>query len=188
MKFILYLFAILSILHANHYIELSGTFETIDPETPTSGSFIIVDDDGQKSLHLENDFLVAEGPDLYLILSPKVLEELNNKNAMEGAVIIAKLEKFEGASSYLISSTIELEKYRSLIIHCVEYSHLYGGAPLESQEIAVVPFSIRRGGGVTVGLISGIFDVRGRRLPSTLNAQGVVIQTQKYRSVRKMTR
>lgn len=173
MKTLVCLMCLVVSIWANHFIEVSGEFVTLDRETPTEGSFSIINSDGERELQLESNFSVAEGPDLYILLSPLSLSDATNENAMNGAFVVGKLESFTGASTYAIPDSIELGKFKSILIHCVEYSHLFGGAPTESQEISVL--LLRQNSQKGSMHFTGIVDLRGRVMETNISAQGVRI-------------
>lgn len=160
-------------LFAQHFIEVSGEFETIDQATPVVGTFSIIDSVDGKYLKLNNNFIVAEGPDLHIILSPHTLDEATNSNATDGGLIVAALLKRVGEQIYKLPIDVDLELYRSVLIHCIEYSHLFGGAPLLYQDNSVVvpgrsTKSVTFTKGVTV-------DLRGRVLMNRTIGEGVYI-------------
>jgi hypothetical protein len=96
----------------------------------TVGSYAIqwVGDDLQ--LFLSEDFQTDKGPDLHLVLSRTPLESADNDNVMEGAEVITPLIALSGAQTYDLPIDLDLSPYSTLLIHCIEFSHLYGAAPL----------------------------------------------------------
>jgi hypothetical protein len=98
----------------------------------TSGSYRILRAGDDLRLVLSEDFRTDEGPDLHVILSPTVVEEAVNENALaEGAEVVGLLESFAGEQVYDLSVALDVLQYRSVLIHCVEFSHLYGAAPVQ---------------------------------------------------------
>lgn len=174
MKFLIFIFIMcVQSAFSGHFIEISGSFETIDQATPTSGSYSIMDSAGTKILLLHNDFSVAEGPDLHIVLSPKELSTLTNGNAMDGATIVAPLKSKTGEQRYDLSDTIDLEGFYSLIIHCIEYSHLFGGAELKSQEISIRTMRVVH---EKLNRFNGSADLRGRVMSNNTGTQAMNIQ------------
>ena len=116
----------------------SGTWETID--YAVEGVWRIeAAQDGRLTVRLGDDFVTKDGPDLHLLLSPKPLPELTNANALEGALVAGRLQtsddatffrKMRGAQAFTLPEGTRLEDYRTLVIHCVEFSHLWAGSPL----------------------------------------------------------
>lgn len=161
-------------LFAEHFIEISGEFESIDNATPVAGTFAILDSLGSKYLKLNHNFIVSDGPDLHILLSPHNLDDATNNNATEGALVLAPLQKRIGEQIYKLPSNIDLEMYRSLLIHCIEFSHLFGGAPLLFQDNSV---KISSGRVTTVDLISRGFtiDLRGRIVVHSHLGEGIYI-------------
>ena len=118
-----------------------GTWTTIDYDV--EGIWLIEADGDRLTVRLGDDFVTKNGPDLHVLLSPKPLEELTNDNAMQGALVAGLLKtsddstffrKMRGAQSFTLPTGTRLSDYRTLVIHCVEFSHLWAGAALPSRQ------------------------------------------------------
>ena len=81
-------------------------------------------------LRLGADFKTKKMPDLILILSPMDMKQVNGKNAANGGTEFATLSSTKGQSEYLIKDVNSLDGFKSLVIHCEEYSKCWGGAAL----------------------------------------------------------
>lgn len=81
-------------------------------------------------IQLSDDFKTKRAPDLKLFLSPLSAAEANNKNATEGALLIAPLENHKGAQRYALPAGANLSSFRSVLIHCESYSKLWSAADL----------------------------------------------------------
>ncbi|MEM9552745.1 MAG: DM13 domain-containing protein [Acidobacteriota bacterium] len=92
------------------------------------GSWSIVNEGSQAVLVLDEGFSTKSAPDLKIFLSPKPLAQLENRNATDGAVLVARLKSNRGAQRYPLPG--DFASYVSLIIHCEKYSKLWGGADL----------------------------------------------------------
>ena len=103
--------------------DLSGTWTKKSQKI--SGTWTI--EDGKISF---SDFSTRNAPDLIILLSPLTVDELNNKNADQGAVFIAKLNSNKGDQVYTLPSDLDLSAFESIIIHCQQYTKLWGAAPL----------------------------------------------------------
>ena len=77
-----------------------------------------------------NQFSTTKAPDLKIFLSPLPVSQLNDKNATQGAKLVAKLKSPKGTQSYALPKGIDLTKYKSIIIHCEKFSKLWGAASL----------------------------------------------------------
>ena len=94
-----------------------------------AGSWKIVKDGTTTKLVLTG-MKTKSGPDLKLFLSPTVVGSLNGKTATKGAHKIAALKSSKGGSEYVIPSSVDLSKYKSLALHCEKFSKLWGAAAL----------------------------------------------------------
>lgn len=97
------------------------------------GSYRIKDHNGGLRLMLDDAFKSDSGPDLHVVLSPVAPGEATGANAMaEGkAFVVGKLGSLAGAQTYDLPTDMDLSAYRSVLIQCIKYSHLYAAAPLE---------------------------------------------------------
>jgi hypothetical protein len=108
-----------------------GSFAASDPEQSIAGYFEIRKQaDRSHVIYLPESFSTSEGPDLHVVLSPRPFAENNDDNATQGSAIIAKLTSLNGAQAYSIPEFKDPAAFKSVLIHCVKYSHLYGGADL----------------------------------------------------------
>lgn len=103
-----------------------------DKETySTSGQWKIVRNGDNHYVVLDGDFKTRKAPDLKLFLSTKPASELTNKNATANAVRIAKLDSIDGAQRYRLPSSVDLDDYKTLMIHCEKYSKLWSTGSLD---------------------------------------------------------
>jgi Electron transfer DM13 len=113
----------------------SGTF--VSGEHPTSGSTRIVEKDGKQILELDETFKTStSGPDLVVVLhrSPNVIGSTTPPahSITEGDyVILAPLQEFNGAQSYEIPNTINLQDFQSAVIWCRRFNATFGAARLQ---------------------------------------------------------
>lgn len=94
------------------------------------GRWTIVARDGKRYIEFDRDFKTRRGPDLKVYLSSRPLEALTDRTVAPSSVEIAPLKAPRGAQEYEIPAHINLGEYRSLVIHCKRFSHLWGGAEI----------------------------------------------------------
>ena len=118
-------------------IVAQGPWVKVDYEV--SGQWKITRDGEQLFVELGDDFETKNGPDLHILLSPKPLSELTDANASRDALIVGLLKtrddstlfrKMKGAQRLEIPSGTRLSNYRTILIHCVRFSHLWAGGEL----------------------------------------------------------
>lgn len=97
------------------------------------GQFEIIQSPERVTVRLDSKFETKSAPDLKLVLSPLSVAEASDSNALRGARIVAALSRHEGFQEYVIDGTVDLSAYRSLLIHCQQYSKLWGGAALVGE-------------------------------------------------------
>ncbi len=114
-----------------------GPWQTIDYEV--SGKWKIVRDGAEHRVELGADFETKNGPDLHILLSKKRLDQITNENATDQALIVGLLKttddstffkKMKGPQSLPLPPGVNLSSYRTILIHCVKFSHLWAGSPL----------------------------------------------------------
>ena len=98
------------------------------------GKWRIVKANAALTLYFDEDFKTRRGPDLKVFLSPYSLAAVTGKTVTPVAVEIGPLKSPRGAQQYEIPADIELREFRSLLIHCERFSHLWGGAELALPE------------------------------------------------------
>lgn len=98
----------------------------------TSGGYRVESTGGDLQLILEDDFRTDDGPDLHVVLSMVGVEEVESENAAAdvSTLIVSPLTKLEGEQHYDLPDDLDLSGFNSVLIHCVEFTHLYGAAPL----------------------------------------------------------
>ncbi|MGF1454430.1 MAG: DM13 domain-containing protein [Alphaproteobacteria bacterium] len=106
----------------------SGGFT--NQEYKISGNWRIYEEDGKTFIALSDDFRTRRGPDLKIFLSPLAPDAVTGKNATEGSLLVAELDKSRGAQTYEIPTGTDLSAYQSVVIHCERFSKLWGAGPL----------------------------------------------------------
>lgn len=95
------------------------------------GSWKIVARDDARYIVFDEDFKTRRGPDLKVYLSTRSVAEVSDKTVAASSIEIAPLQSRKGAQEYEIPEDLDLADYRSLLIHCKKYSHLWGGGDLD---------------------------------------------------------
>ncbi|MCG8427703.1 MAG: DM13 domain-containing protein [Chromatiales bacterium] len=116
-----------------------GTWTKIDYDA--AGTWSITKEDGKLIVSLSDDFETKDGPDLFILFSTKKLSEVNNSNANQSSIQVGMLKtndkslffkKMKGAQRFELPGDTDLSKYQSILIHCVQFSHLWAGAELNN--------------------------------------------------------
>ena len=120
-------------VQAQSEVVFKGEFERESRWTTFEGSWSIVKEGDSYKVVLADDFEAKKAPDLKIFLSKAPLDDINGKNAVEKGdpILVAKLTSYKGKASYTIPSGINPADYATIIIHCEEYSKLWGGSPLK---------------------------------------------------------
>ncbi|MEL6868318.1 MAG: DM13 domain-containing protein [Pseudomonadota bacterium] len=108
--------------------DASGTW--IKRSQTIKGTWSIVETDEGRFLELDAAFKTRNAPDLKLFLSPLDASDVKAKNATSGSVLIAPLRKNKGAQRYRIPADIDLDQFKTLVLHCEQYTKLWGVSAL----------------------------------------------------------
>jgi hypothetical protein len=112
----------------------SGNFQS--GEHPTQGQVRIVTENGKSFLELDREFKTStSGPDLVVVLhrSNNVLGSTKPPAypLKEGEyVVLAPLQKFNGAQRYSIPAEVDLKNFQSAVIWCRKFNATFGAATL----------------------------------------------------------
>lgn len=107
----------------------TGSF--VKAEAPTTGTAKIINVNGQKYLEIDAAFSTTDqAPDLHVILDPDATppKTYSNQNRF---VNLGKLEKFKGAQRYPIPSSIDISRFKSVVIWCRMANATIGYATLK---------------------------------------------------------
>ncbi len=70
-----------------------------------------------------NNFNTDNGPDLYVYLSKEIMPV--------NFIDLGKLKSTNGNQTYDLQGMINFSEYKYICIHCKQYNHLFGYAPLQ---------------------------------------------------------
>jgi len=104
--------------------------EWVNKDYKIKGEWSIGQRGDQQIISFNEKFKTKNGPDLKLFLTPQSIDTVNGSNATDNAVLIAVLKKNKGAQEYVLPAGIDLNDYKSLLIHCEAYGVLWGGTSI----------------------------------------------------------
>ncbi len=94
------------------------------------GSYEIAEVDGGIVLRTSADFSTKKAPDLKFVLSNTSVRDANNNNALSGGTVIAELTSNKGAQEYELPAGVDPSGFKTLLVHCEQYTKLWAAAPL----------------------------------------------------------
>lgn len=106
----------------------SGNF--IKKSKKLQGGWEVIQRDGNTYIKFADNFRASNGPDLKVFLSPTSVAAVNGKTAVNGSVLLGKLSKTRGAQEYLVPAGVNIADFESVLVHCEEFSVLWGGGNL----------------------------------------------------------
>lgn len=94
------------------------------------GGWHVTSRDDKTVISFDEKFKTRRGPDLKVYLSTSPIEDLQDRNVEDTSVLISPLKSNKGPQEYVLPDDVKLDDFRSVVIHCEAYSHLWGGANL----------------------------------------------------------
>ncbi len=91
--------------------------------------------DGRRALVLDSSFKTKSAPDLKLVFSTESVEKVTKKNVLKTGRVLSLLQSNTGAQEYELPADLDLTKYRTLAIHCEQYTKLWGASALSEGEV-----------------------------------------------------
>ena len=82
-------------------------------------------------VEFDEAFKTKKAPDLKVVLSPKSVDQVTNRNALDGAVVVTELKSYSGAQRFKLPDGINLEDFESVLIHCEKYTFVWSGGSLK---------------------------------------------------------
>ncbi len=80
-------------------------------------------------LVLSEDFRTRSAPDLKFFLHTLPAAQITAQNATRG-ILVAELPRARGAQRIRLPANIDIADYRSLVLHCEQYTVLWGAGDL----------------------------------------------------------
>lgn len=120
-------FSLTHMSRAEDVVKASGKWT--GKEHSIAGYWKIVDDGSSLRLKLYS-LKTKKAPDLKIFFSPRTVAQSTANNATQGTYFFHKLKTHNGNQSYVLPKGFDLDKYKSILIHCQKYTKLWGGANL----------------------------------------------------------
>ncbi len=79
---------------------------------------------------LSDDFKARKAPDLKIFLHTAEAGKVNGKNAADG-LFVAALKSHKGGQAYKLPAGIDLNDYKSFVIHCQQYSKFWAAGSID---------------------------------------------------------
>ncbi len=110
---------------------LHGPGDWVKKSYRIQGEWQIVSRDDARFIVFNEDFKTKKGPDLKIYLSKMPIADIEDDDVEPSSIKIAALKSNKGHQEYALPADIDLDEYRSMLIHCEAYTHLWGGAALD---------------------------------------------------------
>jgi hypothetical protein len=115
-------------------VALTGNF--VSAQSATEGTFQIVTENGQQYLELDESFITADAPDLFVLLHKSAVPD---SYAPDEFINLGELQQLSGTQRYAIPDGVDVSDYESAVIWCREFDVTMGYASLEGNTPAPDP-------------------------------------------------
>lgn len=95
-----------------------------------AGGWKIINRNDKNIIVFDENFRTRNGPDLKVFLSKKTVDNVNQSTLNQRGVKLGPLIANKGAQEYEIPTELILQDFSSILIHCEQYSHLWGGGDM----------------------------------------------------------
>ena len=102
----------------------------VDKKYSISGDWYLVEEEGRTIIRFSDSFKTKGGPDLKVFLSPTSIDDASGKNATSGSVLLGALQSTSGGQDYVLPEGTNLSDFSSVLVHCEQFSVLWGGGAL----------------------------------------------------------
>ncbi len=109
-------------------VTVSGDF--VKKQKSIKGSWEVIQRGDQTIIKFGDDFRAKNGPDLKVFLSPQTVSDVSGKTATNGAVLLGELTSTKGGQEYVLPADVDINDFKSVLVHCEAYSVLWGGGTL----------------------------------------------------------
>ena len=127
------------------------------------GTWYLVEVERRQVIAFDKKFNTKEGPALEILLSKQSLGDLKKSPTFTDAVAFARLKETSGKQHYVLPAEINIEDYKSVLIHCGEFNVLWGGFDMpgadfleeqarQAEEDDIARVIENNEGGIRVGL------------------------------------
>ncbi len=110
----------------------SGEWASASFFTTLKGDWKIVRNEDGTFVEFARNFKTSKAPDLKILLSSLPADQITPDNAVDKshARFVSLLTSYSGAASYKLPAGVTLGGVKSLIIHCEQYTKLWGAVPV----------------------------------------------------------
>lgn len=122
--------AITAPVYAESMVAHAASHQFVKKSKSIKGSFKLVERGDKTFVVFSSDFKAKRGPDLKVFLSPTAIKSASGKNAVKGSINLGALKTNKGSQEYEVPAGIDLARFESVLVHCEEYSVLWGGSDI----------------------------------------------------------
>lgn len=110
--------------------DVHKTGSWVQKQKSIQGGWEVHKSGGKTIIRMQENFQAAGGPDLKVFLSKKHISKVTGQNATKGSVLLSPLKSTNGVQEYVVPDGVDLADYKSVLVHCVSFSVLWGGADI----------------------------------------------------------
>ena len=126
--------ALMAFAFAGNASALTGKGKFDKKTHKVKGTWFLLDVEGKQVISFSKSFNTKEGPALEILLSKKSIDNLDNSPTFTDAIAFAKLKNASGEQHYVLPAEINIEDYKSLVIHCGKNNLIWGGFDMPDKD------------------------------------------------------
>ena len=111
-------------------VHKSGSW--IQKQKSIQGGWEVHKANGKTIIRMQENFQAVSGPDLKVFLSKTHISNVTGQNATEGSVLLSPLKSTNGVQEYVLPAGVNIADFKSVLVHCLSFSVLWGGADISS--------------------------------------------------------
>lgn len=92
-----------------------------------SGAWALLEIEGHQVISFHDNFKTENGSDLKLVLSKKSIKRLDKNPEFKAPISLGLIKSTSGDQHYIVPKSVNLEDYKSVLIHSEANNVLWGG-------------------------------------------------------------
>ena len=102
----------------------------VEKKYDIKGTWEIVQQGDQTVIRFGDNFKTKNGPDLKIFLTKQNIADVTGKTATKDSVLLGVLKSPRGGQDYVLPAGIDVNDFQAVLIHCEQFSVLWGGGAI----------------------------------------------------------
>ena len=124
---------VVALAFASNAFALSGQGSFKKKSNKIKGAWVLVEVDGQQVIAFHKNFDTQNTGELQLVLSKQSIRKLDNSPTFEDPLSLGAIRSNTGDQNYVLPAHIDLQDYKSIVIHSAADNVLVGGFDIPKE-------------------------------------------------------